>query len=241
MACAGCLALCGGLGSENAASVSPVLDALIEADAWAAPPSEPPSVPPAPAPEAIAAPPPEPPPRSREVPRQVTSLSQVDLGNALFEGHLRTFGREPTHRRLASAWAHVAFETGRGEAVECNNLGNLTVLVDAPADYFVRTFHARTTPDPIAPLTSYRRTDERFRAYATPIDGAIGYWQQLAAHYGRALQFFDAGAPEHAALNLVHNGYASAPAEPYAAAIANMYLEYFTRIEPHLDRRPTQH
>lgn len=245
IACAGGLVLCGGSAHDDAAPVipgflsgepdgPPVLDAPVEADdARAAAPIGPPS--------ASAPPAAPPPPLSREVPRRVTPLSQVDLGNALFAAHLRVFGQEPSHRRLASAWAHAALENARGDAVECNNIGNLTVLPDAPADYFIRTFHGRTTPDPLAPLTTYRRTDVRFRAYASPVDGATGYWQQLALHYGRALALFDAGAPELGALNLVQNGYASAPAEPYAAAIANLYLEYWTRIEPHLTQRPQRH
>lgn len=173
--------------------------------------------------------------RDDEVPRHPTPLSELDLARVLLEAHRHSFGAEPSGPRLASAWAHVALETGRGRYLECHNIGNLTIRTETHVDYFVRRFSGRATP-----WSNLRPVDVRFRAYTSSMEGAIGYWRQLALHYGKALSLFDAGAAGLGALNLAENGYATAPAVPYAAAIESLYEEYLVRIEPMLSRRATK-
>jgi len=170
---------------------------------------------------------------SEEVPRVPTPLSEIELAQVLRDGHRLAFGEDPSDLRLAVAWAHLAYEHGRGRFIECNNLGNLSVREEQPGAYFVRPkLKERRRRDVTQPFGRWRWLDIRFYAFPTPAIGARAYWRHLADHYGKALAYFSAGAPKEAARNLAQHGWATAPPERYERAIPDLHGEYMRRIFP---------
>jgi len=170
---------------------------------------------------------------TEEVPRTPTPLSEIELAEVLRDGHRLAFGDDPSDLRLAAAWAHLAYEHGRGRLLECNNFGNLSVRQEQAGAYFVRPkLKERRRRDMTQPFGRWGWLDIRFYAFPTPVLGARAYWRHLADHYGKALAYFSAGAPKEAAHNLAIHGWATAPPERYEHAIADLYGEYMRRLYP---------
>lgn len=173
---------------------------------------------------------------AHEVARETTPLSELELAEALIEGHRAVFGEPPTWMRLAVAWAHVALENGRGREIECNNFGNVIATDSWPGAYYVRDLHERTRKNRLAALgDDWKPVPMKFRAYATPAEGARAYWKVLDEHYASALGLFGAGAPYLAARRLAELGYATAYAEPYAHAMVDLHGEFVARILPQIE------
>jgi len=199
-----------------------------------------------PAPESSAAPAALAPPASDEVgleaaqikgwvvARRPTPLDQITIAHVLREAHSLEFGKPPTQWRLGVAWAHIALETARGKAIECNNLGNLTHWTSEPLPHYVRLLKERSGAAASSGSAPWRLIEMRFRAFDQPVDGARAYWATIRRHYMRALHLFDGGDGYQAGLKLARDGYATADALPYASAIANLTLEFRKRIQPQL-------
>ncbi|MGK3981237.1 peptidoglycan-binding protein [Sorangium sp. So ce118] len=157
----------------------------------------------------------------RDVPKVATPLSEAELLNVLRAGHVAATGSEPSRARLACAWAHVALEHGRGRFVYCNNIGNITALGSWPGKYYVIRVQERVKRDPDV----WKWMDLKFRAHATPEDGAADYWRLMLGRYASAVARFDAADPAGAALELSRLGFYTARAEHYVKAMASLYRE----------------
>lgn len=183
---------------------------------------------PAPVPIAPPAPPPAAQPIAppRIVDRVLTPLSEAALRDALSRGHEKQFGVPPSTERLACAWAHVAHENGRGRAVYCNNLGNITAFGGWPGSYYVIRVPERVQKNPDV----WREIDMRFRAHATPEDGAADYWSVMSRRYSAALALFDQGQAHEAALELGARGYYTAHVEPYARGVESLYRHFVATL-----------
>jgi hypothetical protein len=130
-------------------------------------------------------------------------MTQVELLQALRDGHVKVFGEEPSQNRLSMAWAQVAFENGQGKWSWNHNLGNVNA-VNSQA-YFVN------------PADRHH-----YRAFDSFVDGAEAYWNTVR-HCTAAVKMFDAGAPSAAAGSLKRCGYFEADLEPYARAMASLF------------------
>lgn len=131
----------------------------------------------------------------------LTPASPQAIVAALRAAHVSVMGREPSTRRLAMAWAHVALECGQGRLIIDWNIGNIGA------------------PKPWPPY--YRKGGSRFRAYVDLNDGARGYWLTMRSRT-RALACFDAGDPECAAYALEGN-YHRADPEIYARGMHGLF------------------
>ncbi|WP_437606276.1 peptidoglycan-binding protein [Sorangium sp. So ce834] len=155
------------------------------------------------------------------VAKVTTPLSEKALRDVLARGHELRFGRAPSPKRLACAWAHVAHENARGRAVHCNNLGNISAFSWSGAYYVIRV-QERVQKNPDV----WRWIDMRFRAHAAPEVGSSDYWAVMAQSYAAAVVLFDAGRPYDAALALGRKGYFTARPEPYATSMAQLYRSF---------------
>lgn len=198
---------------------SPVSAAEMEAE-QPAEPAPVPIAPPAPPPAAKPIAPP------RIVDRVLTPLSEAALQDALARGHEKHFGAPPSTERLACAWAHVAHENGRGAQVYCHNLGNITAFGNWSGSYYVIRVPERIKKDPDV----WKEVDMRFRAHATPEDGAADYWSVMSSRYSAALALFDGGQAHEAAIELGARGYYTAHAEPYARSMTLLYRHFVATL-----------
>lgn len=167
----------------------------------------------------------------RVIERVATPLSEIEIVGALRKGHQLAFSEEPTESRLGVAWAHIALENNRGREFYCNNFGNLGATDAWEGKYFVRLLKERVQRNPDV----WKFVTVRFRAFATPEEGARDYWRVLADHYRSALARFDSGLAFDAAKLLSGHGYATALAEPYAMGVARLHQEWRGRIFPQLE------
>lgn len=162
-----------------------------------------------------------------EIPKVETPLSEVELACMLREGHVMACGKLPTDARLGCAWAQCALEHGRGKFVYCNNLGNISAFGAWPGSCYVIRVSERIKRDP----DEWKVIAMKFRAHASPADGAADYWRLLTnGRYAPAAALFDAGNPDGAARKLSELGYYTAKVDPYATAMKRLYGEFTSKI-----------
>lgn len=158
---------------------------------------------------------------AREVQKIATPLSEDDLRRVLLDGHRIALGSDPSPERLACAWAQCALEHARGKAIYCNNIGNVSAFGGWPGHHYVIPCHERVSKNP----DRWELKRMRFRAHATPQQGAADYWRLLQARYASVLEMFDAGDARGAALRLGELNYYTAHESQYAANMASLYRE----------------
>ena len=141
-----------------------------------------------------------------DVDKAPTPLSEAEIVAALSEGHRVVFGASALASRVAMAAAQVGLENGRGAKVYNYNLGNVGAGEHEP-HYVV----------------GGRLSRARFKAYATPLDGAVGYWMVLRDRCSGSLAFFDAGDTVGATRHLGVCGYYRAAPERYGAGLRGLY------------------
>lgn len=170
----------------------------------------------------------------REVPRRETPVSELELAELLIASHQRVFRRRATLARIGVAWAHLGLEHLKGEAIECNNFGNLSVPEGTRHAHYKRRLSERTRKNAKAALGEWRMVEMRFRAFETREQGVDAYWRLLDQRYKGALAMFDVGNAHHAGRKLGDAGYATAYAQPYALAMGELFGEFRERILPAL-------
>jgi hypothetical protein len=156
---------------------------------------------------------------AREIPRVATPLGQEQLGELLIAAHRQLYGVAPGPERLLTAWSQVSLETGRGERCINNNVGNVVVSLDWLGPHYALRVHERVERNP----DRWREQSVRFRAYPTPLEGAVDYWRTVSGSFGSQLPHFDAGRAREAGLGLCRSGYSTADCDTYAAGIAGLY------------------
>jgi hypothetical protein len=168
---------------------------------------------------------------AKEVPLQYTSLSDLDFAKVMKAGYLNVFGHEPSLPALAAGWAQGVLEAGQPIKLPGNNIGNIKAMGDwlKSKDYFVKSTKEFDTDG-----KEYAEHGTKWRAYATPEEGAAAYWQFLKDHQSMAVDLMDQGKPMEAAVALGKNHYYSAPIEKYSGAMATRYQEFLDKIAPQL-------
>ncbi len=152
-------------------------------------------------------------PTAHEVQRVSTPCTDVELVDALRDGHRVAFGNHPAPERLGVGWAQLALESGRGQRQWCHNVGNITA-----GRSWHGNFYWLDVPPPDPPKL-------KFRAYDSHLVGAADYWTMLYDKFRSALVFFDAGDAAAAAHELGRLHYFLAPVESYSQGMASLYAE----------------
>lgn len=167
---------------------------------------------------------------AREVPRVHTPLSVEQLGELLITAHRKLYGVPPSPERLLTAWAQVSLETSRGKQCYGNNLGNIVVSIEWPGANYTYRVHERVKRDPDV----WREQLQRFRAYDTPLDGAMDYWRVITMNFGRHLPRFDGGEPREAGTGLCNSGYSTSDCAAYGQSMAALYTTLFAMFHHRL-------
>jgi hypothetical protein len=159
-------------------------------------------------------------------------LSEVALAEVLQTGYEAFFGHAPTANRLACAWAHCAFEHGRGKKMFGNNLGHITTTGAWRGPTCVKSFTERvgTNPD------RWTSTTQTFRVHPTLAAGAIDYWKLMQAQYPGVLIACDRGDALVAARELRRRHYFTGPENRYVRSLAQLYLEALGSVIPKTER-----
>lgn len=150
-----------------------------------------------------------------ERPKTATPLSQTELLVTLRESHIKLYGKAPSKRRLAMAWAQVALENAQGEVMWNHNVGNV-----GPRGNDVWYKHSN--------LTTYRSFDNF-------IDGAMTYWGTVE-RCGTTLKLSDLGYATMVAENLKRCGYFGADIELYVKGMNRLYVYALTKVIPNEER-----
>lgn len=155
-----------------------------------------------------------------EVPRVDTPIGELEMAQVLRNGYLGVYGQVPSWETTGVAWAQCMLESGRGRRMWNHNFGNITAGSRWTGQYYVMK-----VPPPDPPTL-------KFRSHASFHAGAKDYWTMLKSRYGNAVAAFAEGNPTKAAAELKARGYFTAELKPYAAAMAKLYKEFQTRIQP---------
>lgn len=147
--------------------------------------------------------------KSLKEPKVLTPLSQIEIVNALRNSYIELTGKKPSSKRLAMAWAQVAFENGHGKSIYNNNLGNI-----GPGRTEVFYHHSS--------ITCYRSFDSN-------IEGGKAYWNVVSRCSG-ANRSFDTGHPRDVAIYLKGCGYYTADTDLYANSLLYLYNVAMTKV-----------
>jgi hypothetical protein len=162
-------------------------------------------------------------------PWTLTPISELELLQALLDGHIAATAHAPSANRLVCAWGQCALECGRGKKLRVYNVGNITAsvkYVENGGNYCVVPC---SPPDP---------QTLNFRWYENAIDGAEAYWDLLIARYCSALAASDAGDSVGAARALKRAGYYTADGAQYEYAMHSLEIYCRENLLSSLGRLP---
>lgn len=170
--------------------------------------------------------------QGNELPYQITQLSDIQFAEVLRQGYQKAFGADPTAEALAGGWAQAVLESGRPIKLPNNNVGNIKATPDwvsSGQPYFVKSTDEYSNDGKY-----FQDKNAKWKAYATPEDGAAGYWKLIGNHYKSAMDWMAAGDPTSATVALAMNRYFTANIEKYARGVSGLYGEFMNKVAPQL-------
>lgn len=171
---------------------------------------------------------------ANQVSRKYTKLNDKQFADILLNGYQNAFGKLPSLPTLAAGWAQATLESGRNPIqLPCNNIGNIKAH-DSKIPYFVMdTYEFDKTGK------SYKEIGTKWRAFASPEEGATFYWKYLANNYGSAITQMEAGNSKAASEELGKHHYYTANIEKYSNATQAGYDQFMKTLAsnyPQLDK-----
>lgn len=169
---------------------------------------------------------------SQEVPYKLNQLSDVEFARVLKEGYKKVFGEDPSLETLGVAWAQGVLEAGKPINLPNNNIGNIKATdewIKSGNPYFIKDAQEFNKN-----RQSYIQKGAKWKAYATPEDGAAGYWRLIGKRYQPALASMQSGNPKEAAENLGRLGWYTADANKYGAGMSGLFKEFVSKVAPGL-------
>jgi hypothetical protein len=148
-------------------------------------------------------------------------LSEVQLAEVLQAGYEAFYGRPATANRLACAWAHCAFEHGRGTKLFGNNLGHITTTGAWRGPTCVKSFTHKVSANP----NRWASSSQTFRVHPTLEAGALDYWKLMDAQYPHVMIACDRGDSLAAARELRRRNYFTGPEDRYVQSLVQLYME----------------
>lgn len=165
------------------------------------------------------------------------TVSQEEFAEILAKGYEMAFGQKPSLQALAGGYSQGELENGsRGNRVVLPNnaIGRIKATpgwISSGGDYY-RSKAYEKTPEG----KPFEVPGDRWRAYATPEEGAMHYWKLLGRdRYKSSLAYFEAGDPSSAAVSLGLGGYYTANIKNYAKGLTGRYAYFFNNIAPKIE------
>lgn len=150
-----------------------------------------------------------------------TPLTEVQLAEVLQAGYEAFYGRPASANRLACAWAHCAFEHGRGTKLFGNNLGHITTTGAWRGPTCVKSFTHKVSANP----NRWTSSSQTFRVHPTLEAGAVDYWKLMDAQYPHVMIACDRGDSLAAARELRRRNYFTGPEDRYVQSLVQLYME----------------
>jgi flagellum-specific peptidoglycan hydrolase FlgJ len=129
-------------------------------------------------------------------------------------------GRTPSSPGLSLLVAQWALETGRGEQMYGYNFGGLKATSGGVV-FATRESHG----------SAERQLVQRFRTYATAMDGAMDFIATLARQFPLAFSALESGDAASYVAALVEDGYFTGDPARYLKAIESLAKEYRRTLE----------
>lgn len=139
-------------------------------------------------------------------PKKQTILLPSELVDTIKYSHQNIFGKLPSKRRLALAWAQIALENGQGEKIYNYNLGNIGA-VKYQSYYIV--------------------AGSKFRTFNGFEEGGETYWKTLRDGCSVVLPIFDSGDVVEAALQLERCGYYRVESDKYIVGMSKLVNKFY--------------
>lgn len=179
----------------------------------------------------------------KEVPRQYTNVGPVKFAQVMMEAYKNIFGQYPTAQTLGMIWAQAAVESGQNFRLMNNNVGNITTSANSSwvksgnpyVKVNVQEFDKGGKPF---------KVDMLFKAFSTPLDGAIYYLNFLKRNYPQSLaapgesSWKGAGKAFDDAIYLASKNYYTANIPSYAKGMDSLFDKFMTQIYPQLNPKP---
>ena len=128
-----------------------------------------------------------------------TPIGEPELAAVLRDAHYAVVHRFPSRHRLVSSTTHVMFETGRGAASKCHNLGAIGAIK--------------------GPF--FRIAGHRLMAFEDFIDAGKAYWRTVPKCTS-AVQAFDEERLTDASASLARCGYHRTKTDVYARGLTGL-------------------
>lgn len=142
-----------------------------------------------------------------------TPVDHIKIFEVLCKSHKKINNKKPNDNRLSMAWAQISLENGRGKKIWNNNLGN-------QGPHHVKQKYYL-----------HLRNGWPYRSFDDLDESGISYWR-IINRCSSALQAFDAGDVNTAALYLKKCNYYGSDAESYTKTLKNLYYEARYKILP---------
>lgn len=160
---------------------------------------------------------------SRRVEPVRTPRTPEELVDILAHAHTVALGEAPNENRLRLAWSQTMLENGRGKAIWCGNIGNISCNPQRYLDsYYVFVTEERVKRNPDV----FKKVEMCFRAHASVAAGAEDYWRRMSREFAAALPFFDRGDVAGACAELSTLNYFTARIEPYEREVRLIQREF---------------
>ena len=167
---------------------------------------------------------------AKQVDRVLTSLSDTDFAHVLAKGYELAFKQEIPLDLLAFGWAQGVLEAGSPVKLPGNNIGNIKATdpwIKSGKDFFVRS-----TKELDSKGKEYVEHGTKWRAFATPEEGAASYWQLLKNRFPEVFNL--ASKPDEAAKYLGKKHYYTANIDKYSSGVKSLYNKFMKNIAPSL-------
>lgn len=161
----------------------------------------------------------------KQVEKQKTPVSEIEMAKAMINGWRQVVGGEPNKKQIAILLAHNSLETGHRNSMWNYNLGNITTKASSEYNWFTLTTKEQMKPGQWETMTM------KYRAYPTLQDGVNDYLKFLSKNprYAQAWQQVLNSDPAAFSKQLKASGYYTANEGPYTDAISKLFNTYTTR------------
>lgn len=179
---------------------------------------------------------------AKELPRTYTQISPVRFAEIMAEAYKRVYGQSPTVQMLGMIWAQSAMESGsdKGFSLMNNNVGNISVGLNSEWVKSGQPYvHFNTTE--FSSAGKGKNTDMYFKAFPTPLDGAIYYLNFVKKNYPGSIaapgepSWKGSGMAFDDAIYLASKTYYTANIPGYAKGMDRYFANFIKNIYPKLN------